>query len=149
MNYGMNQAQPPKVEKRPASDSYDDDLYHRALTGRGDPIRPEEVLELLEALEVQVTDARLEDEREQKRETERAKEHEELETKHSAAVFHCGELNEELANLRSSFALFRTEQAALEAQHAVLKAAHEELQAEHAALKAPVSARTKRKGWRP
>ena len=31
--------------------SYNPDLYHRALTGRGDPVSSDEVLELLETLD--------------------------------------------------------------------------------------------------
>ena len=41
---------------RPESIAYDHDLYHRALTGRGAPIRPEEVLDLLETLEGYIED---------------------------------------------------------------------------------------------
>lgn len=43
-------------EKKPSSDSYDPDLYHRALTGRGEPIRGEEVIALLETIEEQIDD---------------------------------------------------------------------------------------------
>ena len=40
----------------PVSSAYDPELYHRALTGRGGPIRPEEVLDLLESLEGYIVD---------------------------------------------------------------------------------------------
>lgn len=49
---------PPGRVPKPESLAYDRELYHRALTGRGDPIRPEEIIQLLETLEDWMADAK-------------------------------------------------------------------------------------------
>lgn len=142
--------------KRPLSDAYDPDLYHRALTGRGEPIEPQEVIALLEALEEQTAEVRRASEYEDlKRDYDALeKEHEELKTEHEELEggqeryeSHCKELNSELANLRASFDIFRAKHETLEAQHAALKAQHEALQADKR-ISGPADKRT-RKGWRP
>lgn len=48
----------PWVGIRPESLAYDPDLYHRALTGRGEPIDSDEVIGLLEELEQYIDDHR-------------------------------------------------------------------------------------------